>query len=65
MCTCSSLTVGNLLWISAAWPAALARSPPPGTNLCARLRQAGLEALADLGFVGLDDASGERSKGTG
>jgi hypothetical protein len=47
---------GNLLWISAARPG---RSSEVTTarhhQLPAKLRDAGLAALADLGFVGLDD----------
>jgi hypothetical protein len=48
---------GNLLWISAAKPGRSSEITTARHNhLCARLRQAGLGALADLGFVGLDDA---------
>ncbi|WP_439678225.1 transposase family protein [Embleya sp. MST-111070] len=47
---------GNLVWISAAKPG---RSSEITTarhdKITARLREAGLGALADLGFVGLDD----------
>ncbi|MFJ2864041.1 transposase family protein [Kitasatospora sp. NPDC087314] len=47
---------GNLLWISAARPG---RSSEIATarhdKVTTRLREAGLGALADLGFVGLDD----------
>lgn len=47
---------GNLLWISAARPGRSSEiTTARHNNLCARLRQAGLGALADLGFVGLDD----------
>ncbi|MFD4530513.1 transposase family protein [Kitasatospora sp. NPDC058397] len=46
----------NLIWISAAKPG---RSGEITTarhdKICAKLREAGLGALADLGFVGLDD----------
>lgn len=48
---------GNLLWISAARPGRSSEiTTARHNNLCARLGQAGLGALADLGFVGLDDA---------
>ncbi|WP_406465078.1 transposase family protein [Streptomyces sp. NBC_01622] len=47
---------GNLIWISSARPG---RSSEITTarhdKLAAHLREAGLGALADLGFVGLDD----------
>ena len=47
---------GNLLWISAARPGRSSEiTTARHNNLCARLRQAGLGALADLGFVGLDN----------
>lgn len=47
---------GNLLWISAARPGRSNEITTARHNkLCARLREAGLGALADLGFVGLDD----------
>jgi hypothetical protein len=47
---------GNLVWISAARPGRSAEITTARHNrLCARLRAAGLGALADLGFVGLDD----------
>lgn len=49
-------TAGNLLWISAARPG---RSSEITTarhhKLVQKLRDAGLGALADLGFIGLDD----------
>jgi hypothetical protein len=47
---------GNLLWISAARPGRSSEITTARHNrICARLREAGLGALADLGFVGLDD----------
>lgn len=47
---------GNLLWISAARPGRSAEITTARHNrICARLREAGLGALADLGFVGLDE----------
>ncbi|TMQ90942.1 IS5/IS1182 family transposase [Actinomadura soli] len=47
---------GNLLGISAARPGRSNEITTARHNhLCARLREAGLGALADLGFVGLDD----------
>ncbi|WP_246178434.1 transposase family protein [Actinomadura decatromicini] len=47
---------GNLLWISAARPGRSNEITTARHNrVCAHLRQAGLGALADLGFVGLDD----------
>jgi hypothetical protein len=47
---------GNLLWISAARPGRASEITTARHNkICARLREAGLGALADLGFVGLDD----------
>jgi hypothetical protein len=50
---------GNLLWISAARPG---RSSEITTarrdRIATRLREAGLGALADLGFTGLDDDPG-------
>jgi hypothetical protein len=47
---------GNLVWISAARPGRSAEITTARYNrLCARLRAAGLGALTDLGFVGLDD----------
>jgi hypothetical protein len=47
---------GNLLWISAARPGRSAEITTARHNkICARLREAGLGALADLGFVGLDN----------
>lgn len=49
-------TGGNLLWISAAKPGRYSEITTARHNhLCARLREAGLGALADLGFIGLDD----------
>jgi hypothetical protein len=47
---------GNLLWISAARPGRSSEiTAARRDRLCARLREAGLGALADLGFTGLDD----------
>ncbi|MFJ2033370.1 transposase family protein [Streptosporangium sp. NPDC087985] len=47
---------GNLLWISAARPGRASEITTARHNkLAARLREAGLGAIADLGFVGLDD----------
>jgi hypothetical protein len=47
---------GNLVWISAARPGRSSEVTTARHNkICARLREAGLGALADLGFVGLDD----------
>jgi hypothetical protein len=47
---------GNLVWISAARPGRSAEITTARHNrLCARLREAGLGALADLGFAGLDN----------
>jgi len=47
---------GNLLWISAARPGRSAEITTARHNrITTRLREAGLGALADLGFVGLDD----------
>ncbi|WP_189241092.1 transposase family protein, partial [Planomonospora parontospora] len=47
---------GNLLWISAARPGRASEITTARHNkICARLREAGLGAIADLGFVGLDD----------
>ncbi|MEV6213014.1 transposase family protein [Kitasatospora sp. NPDC051914] len=47
---------GNLIWISAAKPGRSSEITAARHNkICARLREAGLGALADLGFVGLDD----------
>jgi hypothetical protein len=49
-------TAGNLLWISAAQPGRASEiTTARHHNLVRRLREAGLGALADLGFVGLDD----------
>lgn len=48
---------GNLIWISAAKPGRSSEITTARHNkITAHLRQAGLGALADLGFVGLDDA---------
>ncbi|MFF3665796.1 transposase family protein [Microtetraspora malaysiensis] len=48
-------TAGNLLWISAARPGRASEiTTARHHNLVQRLREAGLGALADLGFVGLD-----------
>ncbi|MFI7643671.1 transposase family protein [Nonomuraea sp. NPDC049400] len=47
---------GNLLWISAARPGRSSEiTTARHNNLVQKLREAGLGALADLGFVGLDD----------
>lgn len=47
---------GNLAWISAARPGRASEITTARHNkICARLRKAALGALADLGFVGLDD----------
>jgi hypothetical protein len=49
-------THGNLLWISPARRGAASEiTSARHDHLCAHLRAAGLGALADLGFVGLDD----------
>lgn len=48
---------GRLLWISAARPGRTSEiSACRHDKLTARLRAAGLGAIADLGFVGLDDS---------
>ena len=47
---------GNLVWISAAKPGRSSEITTARHNkITAHLREAGLGALADLGFVGLDD----------
>ncbi|MGW1491734.1 transposase family protein [Streptomyces sp. NPDC002402] len=47
---------GNLLWISAARPGRSSEVTTARHNkITARLREAGIGALADLGFTGLDD----------
>ncbi|MFI0730353.1 transposase family protein [Streptomyces sp. NPDC021225] len=47
---------GNLLWISAAKPGRSSEITTARHNkITTRLREAGLGALADLGFIGLDD----------
>jgi hypothetical protein len=47
---------GNLIWISAAQPGRSSEITTARHNkITARLREAGLGAIADLGFVGLDD----------
>ncbi|MEV8322318.1 transposase family protein [Kitasatospora sp. NPDC056731] len=47
---------GNLIWISAAKPGRSGEITTVRHNkICAELREAGLGALVDLGFVGLDD----------
>ncbi|WP_253267515.1 transposase family protein [Streptomyces sp. NL15-2K] len=47
---------GNLIWISSARPGRSSEIPPARHDkLTEHLREAGLGALADLGFVGLDD----------
>ncbi|MPY72458.1 MAG: transposase, partial [Alphaproteobacteria bacterium] len=53
---------GNLIWISAARPGRASEITTARHNrLCARLREAGLGALADLGFVGLDHPEGDEA----
>jgi hypothetical protein len=47
---------GNLIWISAARRGAASEiAAARHDHICAKLRDAGLGALADLGFTGLDD----------
>jgi plasmid stability protein len=47
---------GNLVWISAARPGRSSEVTTTRHNkITAKLREAGLGALADLGFTGLDD----------
>ncbi|WP_051866383.1 transposase family protein [Streptomyces griseus] len=47
---------GNLMWISAAKPRRSSEITTARHNkITTRLREAGLGALADLGFIGLDD----------
>jgi hypothetical protein len=47
---------GNLIWISSAAPGRSSEITTARRNkICAQLRKAGLGAIADLGFVGLDD----------
>ncbi|RZB19515.1 IS5/IS1182 family transposase [Streptomyces sp. F001] len=47
---------GNLIWISAAKPGRSSETTTARHNkITGHLRKAGLAALADLGFVGLDD----------
>jgi hypothetical protein len=47
---------GNLIWISAARPGRSSEiTAARHDKICAHLRAAGLGALADLGFTGLDD----------
>ncbi|MGP3959665.1 transposase family protein [Nonomuraea sp. 3N208] len=49
-------TRGRLLWISAARRGAASEiTAARHDHLCAQLREHGLGALADLGFIGLDD----------
>jgi hypothetical protein len=51
---------GNLVWISAARPGRSSEITTARHNkITARLRAAGLGALADLGFIGLDDDPGD------
>nr|BFD94099.1 IS5/IS1182 family transposase [Kitasatospora sp. Xyl93] len=51
---------GNLLWISASKPGRSSEITTARHNkITAHLRDAGLGALADLGFVGLDDDPGD------
>jgi hypothetical protein len=51
---------GNLVWISAAKPGRSSEITTARHNkITTHLREAGLGALADLGFVGLDDAPGD------
>lgn len=52
---------GRLLWISSARRGACSEiTAARYEKLCARLRECGLGAVADLGFVGLDDGDGEQ-----
>ncbi len=52
-------THGNLIWISCARPGRTSEiTAARHDKLTARFRDAGLGALADLGFVGLDDDPG-------
>ena len=49
-------TAGNLLWTSAAQPGRASEiTTARHHNLVQKVREAGLDALTDLGFVGLDD----------
>ncbi|MEO3859730.1 transposase family protein [Acrocarpospora sp. B8E8] len=51
---------GNLVWISAARPGKSGEiTTARHNNICARLRDAGLGALADRAFIGLDDGDGD------
>lgn len=55
-------TRGRLLWISAARRGAASEiTAARHDDLCAELREHGLGAIADLGFIGLDDQSGDDS----
>ncbi|MFB7248971.1 transposase family protein [Streptomyces populi] len=48
---------GRLLWVSATWPGRTSEiTACRHDKLTAKLRAAGLGAIADLGFVGLDDS---------
>lgn len=54
-------TKGRLLWISSARRGACSEiTAARYDKLCARLRDLGLGAVADLGFVGLDEKAGEQ-----
>lgn len=54
-------TKGRLLWISAARRGAASEiTSARHEKLCARLRELELAAVADLGFVGLDDGAQEQ-----
>ncbi len=56
---------GRLLWVSAARPGRSSEiTACRHDQLTAKLRAAGLGAIADLGFVGLDD-SGPDADGAG
>jgi hypothetical protein len=46
---------GNLLWISATKPGRSSEITTAHHKITTRLRDAGLGAIGDLGFVGLDD----------
>lgn len=66
---------GRLLWISAARPGHISETTVCRHDMLTRkLREAGLGAIADLGFVGLDDSgpdadpaviTGYKAAGTG
>ncbi|MGA5278656.1 transposase family protein [Streptomyces cellulosae] len=57
---------GRLLWTSTARPARGSKiTACRHDDLVGRLRAAGLAAIADLGFVGLDDEEGDPAVTTG